>query len=200
MACLCECVQVMQVYQNWLKGFQGEDNTVRRTFTKAEATLRTAEKARDFVRQLAADTEDMVNGQGARLDGQKKEAQRQFMSFLDTHLETLKETMELISRRVKFCDLKLESMKNELQEALDLGMSDVANDLAMGLKKFGEMHQDARKRVTRTGEDVKKIEAIIEGFSSDGEDEEGTAMRLRAEGMLEEIKTMHADILSGIKA
>jgi len=159
MACLCECVQVMQVYQNWLKGFQGEDNTVRRTFTKAEATLRTAEKARDFVRQLAADTEDMVNGQGARLDGQKKEAQRQFMSFLDTHLETLKETMELISRRVKFCDLKLESMKNELQEALDLGMSDVANDLAMGLKKFGEMHQDARKRVTRTGEDVKKIEA-----------------------------------------
>ena len=51
----------------------------------------------------------------------------------------VREGFELVCRRSKFCESKLEAMRGELQEAIEIGLTDLAGDLSANIAKFETM-------------------------------------------------------------
>ena len=64
---------------------------------------------------------------------------RQVLVYLVQHLESSRNTVDLINRRFKFCNSKLDSMRAELQEAKDIGLLELASDLQSAVCKFESM-------------------------------------------------------------
>lgn len=64
---------------------------------------------------------------------------RQVLVYLVQHLESSRNTVDLINRRFKFCNAKLDSMRAELQEAKDIGLLELASDLQSAVCKFESM-------------------------------------------------------------
>jgi hypothetical protein len=70
---------------------------------------------------------------------------RQVLVYLVQHLESSRNTVDLINRRFKFCNAKLESMRTELEEAKDIGLLELASDLQSAVCKFEGMQVRAQR-------------------------------------------------------
>ena len=130
----------------------------------------------------------------ARADGAR--ARGQVLGFLAGHAEAVRESLDLVERRAKFCAAKLESMQAELQEARDIGMPDLAADLAAAVAKFKDMQVQAHKGVEGGDAEVRRIEAALAqvGRTLDPADKELAELRAKVAERLAEICEMRASI------
>jgi hypothetical protein len=89
-----------------------------------------------FLSWLSETTESTVSERKERALHDASTSQRQLVSFLRLHLDAVKDSIDLVNRRYQFCQSKLDSMRTELAEALELGLNDLAVDLSANIAKF----------------------------------------------------------------
>lgn len=188
--------KVINLYTQRMKAFTGEDGKMTTTFKTAQGALDRSTRAHEFLSGLCDVTLLKISNRKEKTSRARKDGSRQVLAFLSGHADAVKESLEMVERRFKFCASKLDSMRAELQEARDIGMPDLAADLASAVAKFMEMQKQAHKGVEGGDSEVARIDAILAQvlISVDESDEDAARIRGEVETRLAEIKLMRSSL------
>jgi hypothetical protein len=148
-----QSAKVLSVYNERMKAFQGEDSKVLGTLQAAEKNLFLCQSCCDFMEEIRDKAVPVLKDEAENCLHALQVARRQALAYLTLYLEASKENSDLINRRQKFCNDKVDAMRREQREALELGLSDLAADLGASICKLEQQHERVIKQVK--AEDVK---------------------------------------------
>mmetsp|Transcript_14537 Transcript_14537/g.49647 ORF Transcript_14537/g.49647 Transcript_14537/m.49647 type:complete len:546 (-) Transcript_14537:543-2180(-) len=162
--------KIMATYHKRMKSFQGEDDKMSIAYKNAKAAFERCQRGHSFVSSLCDDTFGSMQERTTKGDRDKKEANKQLLQFISTHLEAMKASIDLVHRRFDFCRSKLDGMRSELQEAKEIGLADLAADLASAIGKFEEMQVGAYRGLDGSKQEMKRVHKILSSLMVDEED------------------------------
>lgn len=131
--------KIMSTYNQRMKSFAGDNQKMSSTYEKASAALQRTTKSKQFLSSLCESTISTIADKSQQTARVTKDMNRQVLVYLVQHLESSRDTVDLINRRFKFCHAKLDTMRTELQEAKDIGLLELASDLQSAVCKFESM-------------------------------------------------------------
>jgi hypothetical protein len=142
-----QSAKVLAVYNERMKAFQGEDSKVLGTLQAAEKNLQLCQACCDFMEEIRDKAVPVLKDEAENCTHALQVTRRQALAYLTLYLEASKENADLINRRQKFCNDKVDAMRREQREALDLGLADLAADLGASICKLEQQHERVLKQV-----------------------------------------------------
>lgn len=142
-----QSAKVLAVYNERMKAFQGEDSKVLSTLQASEKNLQLCQACCDFMEELRDKAVPVLKDEAENCHHSLQVTRRQALAYLTLYLEASKENADLINRRQKFCNDKVDAMRREQREALDLGLADLAADLGASICKLEQQHEKVLKQV-----------------------------------------------------
>ena len=152
--------KVLAVYNERMKAFQGEDSKVLSTLQGAEKNLQLCQACCDFMEEIRDKAVPVLKDEAENCHYALQVTRRQALAYLTLYLEASKENADLVNRRQKFCNDKVDAMRREQREALDLGLADLAADLGASICKLEQQHEKVLKQVKAGDVDFELVHRI----------------------------------------
>jgi len=170
--------KIINVYQQRMKAFQGDDSKMTNAFKSSQSALDRCQKSHQFLSMLSETTISTISERSQRVSREREEANRQVLVFLRGHLESVRDASELVKRRFHFCRSKLDSMRSELEEAREIGLADLAADLASAVSKFEDMQREAVKGMEGSDRELERVQKVLDEMGEpDESDTESRGLR-----------------------
>eukprot|EP00960_Hanusia_phi_P052453 761467-Hanusia_phi.AAC.3 len=173
--------KIMATYHKRMKSFQGEDDKMSIAYKNSKAALERCQRGHSFVASLCDETFGSLQERTTRIDKDRREANRQLLHFILSHVEAMRASIDLVHRRFDFCRSKLDGMRSELQEAKEIGLADLAADLASAIGKFEEMQVGAYRGLDGSKHELERVqqdEKILSSLHLLDEDDYQTKTRI----------------------
>jgi hypothetical protein len=195
-----QSAKVLAVYNERMKAFQGEDSKVLGTFQAAEKNLQLCQTCCDFMEDLRDKAAPLLRDETDNFQHAFQATRRQALAYLTLYLEASKENADLINRRQKFCNDKVDTMRREQREALDLGLSDLAADLGASICKLEQQHERVLKQVKAGDVNFDVVHRIYDlcrggdGVKENGASNSGLTGDDANEKQLQDIRNLLSDL------
>jgi len=170
--------KIMATYHKRMKSFQGEDDKMSIAYKNSKAALERCQRGHSFVASLCDETFGSLQERTTRIDKDRREANRQLLHFILSHVEAMRASIDLVHRRFDFCRSKLDGMRSELQEAKEIGLADLAADLASAIGKFEEMQVGAYRGLDGSKHELERVQQILSSLHLLDEDDYQTKTRI----------------------
>ena len=192
--------KVLTAYQERTKVFQGEDSKVLGAYQAAQRSVQASDRCREFVAELRDRAAPLLREEWESVEHALSVMRRQALSYLSLYCEASRENADLVGRRQKFCQDKVEAMRREQKEAMDLGMADLAADLGASICKLEKQHAQVVRQVKApdfSADLVRRLYGVLHAAAAQGGEGGGAAATDQAQvemAQLEQIRKYVGDM------
>jgi len=110
-----QSARVIANYERKMKAMSnGGDSKIKSAYEATRKTLEGCKGSKEFLEWLKGESATCLSERDGKVQSDLLQTRRQLVGFVRQHLDLLLESLELVSRRSKFCESKLASMRDEL--------------------------------------------------------------------------------------